>query len=750
MKRMLLAVGLAAVMAMMGCSSEPPEVEEQAVSGGFREQAIQLPEDFGGYMNMTAHADGSVTLYGASDPGSGYSAQGWQGEICMVTVQPDGTVEEQPVPWQDQLEQICSDAPRAVSLATDEEGTLYLMASLHRNAQEEEPFLLFREENGALEPIPVDLSGSSLTEETSITDQVCTLSGVSQGYLFVMDNAMNWGILDTNGNLCNQSQDPLLLPGQTRSALQVSAVRNGYVWAGSNEYDVAYTLPDFKSDGDLSVENGQIFPDWEGDGFYHLSMPWEGERQLSHYTLHGETREILMQGSDYVWGLPGSFSHGCVTPDGVLWLCVSESGNEQLYRYVYDSELTVERTLTIFSLEEDSTVRQTIAAWNTDHPETRIEYTVGMANADQTGITEEDVIRQINAELLAGGGPDLLILDGLSSDSLIEQGVLTDLSGLGDWSAVRSNLLSGFAKEDELYAVPTGFSACIAGGRPDQVDDRLLSLQGLADAVQAMPGTSDSGDCCLALDHALYEQIFDLFYPASADAIWKDGSFCPEAYQAFAEQIRRMAASVGAETIRGYNLRNENQQGTSGEERYAMGPISVLNDFWNGRGRWFVAQWDRMGAEFSRLDRDAQGRLTGSSYGEVTLYPMPGISEQGTCMLLTSAALPRNRTENQDLALEFLRLMLSDEIQGSAALNGLPVTRSGLDAAAERVRQTDPFGITNDVNALLDSLQPVQIDPVLQAAARSAAADWYDGELTADAACDQVRQEAALRLAEQS
>ena len=177
-----------------------------------------------------------------------------------------------------------------------------------------------------------------------------------------------------------------------------------------------------------------------------------------------------MHGSDYAWG-PESTSAftGCAASDGALWLLVESGGGQTLCRYVYDPAKTVENTLTVYSLEESALMRQAIAEWNNLHPETRIEYTVGMTNAEGTGATREDVIRQLNTELLAGTGPDLLILDGLAGDSLIRQGLLTDLTGLADWSAVRENVLAAYTREDGLYAVPMGMRAYIVGGRPDTV-----------------------------------------------------------------------------------------------------------------------------------------------------------------------------------------------------------------------------------------------------------------------------------------
>ena len=104
---------------------------------------------------------------------------------------------------------------------------------------------------------------------------------------------------------------------------------------------------------------------------------------------------------------------------------------------------------------------------------------------------------------------------------------------------------------------------------------------------------------------------------------------------------------------------------------------------------------------------------------------------------------------NQGVAVEFIQLMLSDKMQSAAGLDVLPVTQSGLAAALDRVRETDPFTISNDENALISRLTAVLPDEVLQQAAREAAAQLYDGTLTESEACDAVKNAAALRLAEQ-
>ena len=146
------------------------------------------------------------------------------------------------------------------------------------------------------------------------------------------------------------------------------------------------------------------------------------------------------------------------------------------------------------------------------------------------------------------------------------------------------------------------------------------------------------------------------------------------------------------------------------------------------------------------MERGEDGSLS-SAPGEVTLYPIPGTDGAGVFEPLCAAALPVNG-ERQALAAEFVRLMLSDDVQSAAGLDALPVTESGLAAALDSIRETDPFTVTNGEDAFLDSLAAVTPDDVLWQAAREAAARWYDGALTEEGACEAVRSAAALRLAE--
>lgn len=768
MKKKILALVLSIALVFTGCGEKAVR-SEQEVPGGYVEQQIAWPEDFyctGIYPN----ADNSVTLLGAKGwqgwALSGYDPEtnvtGYKGGIQIYDVQPDGTVILRDIPWEQQLIELCSNAPFQISMAMNETGDLYVLASEFSRFGflPEQPFQLYKVENNTLLPIAMDFSklDSDWWREMGFQDDFnsCTLKGISGDSFFIANGGTaNWGIWDTNGNLHDSST---LRNG---SSIYIHAIRNGYVWTGqSNDRDLAYTLPDFKSVGRMELPDGHIFPDYEGNGFYHMTHGFnydtnqEEEKVLSHYTLDGDTREILMHGNDFSWGSLKVWD-AAETPDHAFWAVLNDLNTQSLCRYAYDPNKAIQNTLTIFSMNGSNTLTQAITLWNKQHPETRIEHITGNQNADGTAMTEQDVVRQLNAQLLAGDGPDLLILDDLPAEALIRQEMLTDLSGLLDLEKVRPNVRSAFEQNEKLYGIPTGMNAYIAGGVEEDVDDRIRTLEGLADAVEEMPHPQSSADCCLSFVTPIYESVFDLFYPSSAAAIWQDGQFDQESFLTFARNVNRIARKSQLRTIAGYNQNLQDQQVTdslSGEESYQRFHASSLNEFMNGNSRWFVANWDKASAasSFSRIAKDTSGQITAFNYPPIALSPLPGSEQSGVYVPSCIAAIPQSSTQNKELAIQFIQLMLSDELQSNpVALDGLPVTQSGLDLAFEKIREREPFILAHDPQALLDGMKPVCPDSVLWAAVREASAKLYDGEITEAEACDAIEESAALRLAEQ-
>lgn len=57
-----------------------------------------------------------------------------------------------------------------------------------------------------------------------------------------------------------------------------------------------------------------------------------------------------------------------------------------------------------------------------------INYQIGVPEG--TGVDTSDAIKKLNTEIMAGKGPDILLLDNLPVDSYIENEVLADIKDI--------------------------------------------------------------------------------------------------------------------------------------------------------------------------------------------------------------------------------------------------------------------------------------------------------------------------------
>ena len=112
---------------------------------------------------------------------------------------------------------------------------------------------------------------------------------------------------------------------------------------------------------------------------------------------------------------------------------------------------------------------------------------ITVALPEGTAVTRDDAIRTLNAELLSGNGPDVLVLDGLPVENYIEQGMLLDLSSVVqpmlDSGALLPNVASSFAEAGSIPAVPTRFLLPTLWGEVSGVE----TLADMAAWAQANP-----------------------------------------------------------------------------------------------------------------------------------------------------------------------------------------------------------------------------------------------------------------------
>ena len=230
--------------------------------------------------------------------------------------------------------------------------------------------------------------------------------------------------------------------------------------------------------------SAELFGDGNG-GIYVAN-----ETGLSHGNRGGTLWEVLIDGSLTRLGMRSLNLQKFLEGDDQDFYGVFTGEWEkgiQMFHYEYDPDLAAvpPSALTVYSLEDNSTVRQAASLFQSSHPDVRVEVRTAVENG---GTVTEEMISGLNTELLSGRGADVLLLDGLPADAYIEKGILMDLSDvageLEDSGDMLNNLLEGFRQEDgAVYQVPVRASFPLLVGEQEALQaysslDTMAGYQG--------------------------------------------------------------------------------------------------------------------------------------------------------------------------------------------------------------------------------------------------------------------------------
>lgn len=317
-----------------------------------------------------------------------------------------------------------------------------------------------------------------------------------------------------------------------------------------------------------------------------------------------------------------------------------------LLRYRYNETVPSEPTteLRVYSLLDLPTVRQTIGLFQREHPEVRVKFDV--AAGTESGVDLSDAMRVLSTELLAGNGPDVLILDGLPLASYVEKGVLMDFGSrlspeLKD--QLFSNLLKSNGKDGAMYAIPARFSIPMILGTPETLE-AVGDLEGLTECVTGL----DSPQIGIPPSE-LFELLYPLFFREWFRA---DGSLDEETTAAGLEQISRMLRLYeGKNPDLLWNARGDANAGAIG---WAAGwtPFFLHN----------LTSFEQLDVP-SAVERDFGAVYTPyPSLKDAVIYPKATVGI-------------RAGSAHQDLAVQFLESMLSRPVQSLTLGDGLPVNR---------------------------------------------------------------------------
>ena len=263
-----------------------------------------------------------------------------------------------------------------------------------------------------------------------------------------------------------------------------------------------------------------------------------GEKGLHRHVIGGSVMEQLIDGKLCSLGNPSYALQGMLALENNEFLALFSGG--KAVHYVYDPDIpTVPgEVLSVYALEDNEMMRQAINLYQTQHPDVYIEFTCGMGD---NSVTREDALRTLNTKIIAGEGPDILLLDNMPIDSYIEKGLLLDLSSIidslsGD-AELFGNIVDAMKKDGQLYAVPCEVNLPIM-----MTDKKYLSgvndLADIADMVERLREDNPEQDL---IGFCSEKSILRLFSMTCAPAWMTDsGEIDKDTVREFLQQTKRI------------------------------------------------------------------------------------------------------------------------------------------------------------------------------------------------------------------
>ena len=185
---------------------------------------------------------------------------------------------------------------------------------------------------------------------------------------------------------------------------------------------------------------------------------------------------------------------------------------------------------TVYSLETNNLILDMISEFENEYPDIELIYETGEGSEGST--TKSDQIRALNARILAGDGPDVLLLDGLPVESYIQKGILEDLTpALGSVKEeLLDNILTVYTTEDKIYQLPlrVKLPVFMTSGQSSEV---FSTLESLVEYLETGKDVANMGTYAHVLQILYYNYTPDIFLP--------EGTIHREAVEEFLSLVKR-------------------------------------------------------------------------------------------------------------------------------------------------------------------------------------------------------------------
>ncbi len=232
---------------------------------------------------------------------------------------------------------------------------------------------------------------------------------------------------------------------------------------------------------------------------------------MYRHVLNGSVMEQVIDGALSIFGDSYTSIYRMRVLENQEFL-VAFNPSVGMVRYTFNEDVPAmpDRELRIYSLKENHSVRQAVTAYKRAHTDVYVRYEVGLES--DSSLTAEDAVKRLNTQVLAGEGPDVLVLDGLPLQTYQEKGMLLDMQmlfqGLEGEAQLFENIVKGFTEENgSIYAMPMGVRVPLLVGEKERID-RAEDLESLAAEMERLRADYPEGGLFGIYDAEAFLRLF--------------------------------------------------------------------------------------------------------------------------------------------------------------------------------------------------------------------------------------------------
>lgn len=403
----------------------------------------------------------------------------------------------------------------------------------------------------------------------------------------------------------------------------------------------------------FSIEAGDESADYDiyysdANGIYGYQLEEKREDKLLDYT------ESYISEED-------RFNIVSLTKDQFLGITEGEFASLVLYQRADPSEKQEKTVITLGALWMDDIVKRQAIEFNKNSENYEIEL--------KEYAQEEDPVAKMNADIMAGNVPDILLLSMLPYEQYVAKGMFEDLTPYFerdeeiDTKDLSDSVLEAITMDGKIYYTSPSFKISTMVARKSDVGEQTGWT---FEEMKALINQKEEG-----VRPFYYESKSDMLYPFMKDGLkdfvdWKAGvsHFDNDNFK----NILEVCKSYGGNQKREYT------------EDDVPDLISLIQD---GEILFADGEVDFLGVQQYR-------KLFGE---EITYIGYPNEKKQGTYFVFDAPLAIYSKSKVKEGAWEFLRTFMKKETQGKNAiyLNGTPTRKDCLDLLVQALTTTETY-----------------------------------------------------------